>query len=182
MMFGQRQGKTRAVVVAIWVLAGLLVLAPSAGALPGGKWASAKKPLNNSYRGVKVGSSHGNWQGYREDQGRGSRVQNSTYRKLTGRAEIKSRGTYVKHEWYFNANRCYVTSFKSAGIGCGTGWWESGHTNTSSTKSKKWKYAQTWRRIDPKGESARGKMHTCEDLVFWPNNCSKAYFLRGSSY
>lgn len=154
-----------------------------AQALPGGPWASRSAPLLVNYAGWKPAAySYGVWQGVREDQGRGSRIQDWSASKTR---QTYNRGGYTKHSWYWNGSYCYVSSFSSSGasVGCGSGWHGDGSTNSGSNNSTTtWKYWETWKRLDPEGESGRGKMQTCFNVVWAPDTCSGAYFLRGSKY
>src|SRR5215216_1548257 len=98
----------RAMVVAVWVGFGLLLAGPAV-ALPGGDWASSGSPLTLTYRGQNTSAAYGSWQGYREDQGRGSRVQDWSAHRMPGvPGWPNTDGAYVRHAWYDNANRCYV--------------------------------------------------------------------------
>ena len=165
---------------------GLLLLAPAAAALPGGPWASSSSPLLvKGGGGYQDGAAYGTWQGLREDQGRGSRVQNSSFhRHLHDDVGGGDTGTYLRIEWSANKNNCYVTSWSSAGatIGCSSGWWGTGSTNTGSTKSASWQYWEEWKSLDPAGSSMRSVIKVCENINAWPDICSSAYFLRGADY
>jgi hypothetical protein len=163
----------------------LVALAPAAQALPGGPWASSSSPLKVVGGGSRVdGASYGYWQGYREDQGRGSRVQNGSYhRHILDDVGGGDGGTYVKNSWYANKNHCYVSSWSDSGgsIGCSSGWWGIGKTQTGTTKSASWQYWEAWKGADVEANSMRDKIQTCENINLWPDICSAAYFLRGAN-
>lgn len=184
-MIALRWNLIKGLVAAGWLSAGVVVLAPAANAFPGGPWASASAPLKNYYHDQYTGAAYGVWQGYREDQGRGSRVQDASWHRMPQLdTEYNDRGSYVHHDWYTNGGYCYVSSYSDAGAGvnCQNGWHPAGSTNTGSTQSKSWQYWETWDGADPTANSGRGKMRVCENLVAWPDNCSTSYFIRGSHY
>ncbi len=164
---------------------GLLALAPAAQALPGGPWASSSSPMYVvGTASGKDGAGYGSFQGVREDQGRGSRIQNaSSHRHLRNDLGGGDAGTYVKNTWYANKTDCYVTSFSNSGgsIGCSTGWWGDGYNDTGSTKSSSWHYWETWKQLDARGSSMRDKIQVCENISLWPDFCS-SYYLRGADY
>ncbi len=153
-----------------------------AAALPGGPWASSGSPLSVNYAGWKpAGYVYGSWQGYREDEGRGSRVQDWSAGKTRSTYDA---GTYTKHSWYWNGSYCYVSSWSDSGGGasCTSGWHADGSTNSVSNNTTSWKYYETWYGADPAADSARGKMQACFNVKFAPDSCSSAYLLRGSKY
>lgn len=174
----------RTAVAGIWAAAAMVAVVPAANAFPGGPWASSSAPLKNYYHDQYVGAAYGAWQGYREDQGRGSRVQDVSYHRQPVPDSYSSRGAYVHTSWYTNGAYCYVSSWSDSGssVACSSGWHGNGSTDTGSTKSRYWQAWESWNRADPTAESGRGQMQVCEDLVDWPNNCSTAYFIRGSHY
>jgi hypothetical protein len=175
--------RVAAVVVATAAAVGLG--AGAAQALPGGPWASSSSPLAVSFAGWKpAGYSYGTWQGYREDQGRGSRIQDWSASRAVSGYNGGDRGAYTKHSWYWDGSFCYVASFSDAGgsIGCSSGWHADGSNNSGSNASSTWKYWETWKGVSPEGNSGRGKMQTCWNVVSAPDTCSGPYFLRGSKY
>lgn len=177
--------RSRSAIVAVWTVAAVCVLVPSASAFPGGPWASSSAPLKNYYYDQYTGAAYGVWQGYRENQDRGSRVQDGSYHRYPNPdTKYSDRGSYVHTTWYTNGSYCYLSSFSNSGgsVACSSGWHGSGSVDTGSTKSKSWQYWESWDRADPTANSGRGKMQVCEDLVSWPNNCSTAYFVRGAHY
>lgn len=164
------------------VLGAAISGANDASALPGGPWASSSSPLKVNYAGWKpVGYVYGKWQGYREDQGRGSRVQDWSAGKTRN---TYNRGVYTRHNWYWNGSYCYVSSFSDSGggVSCASGWHADGATNSKSNNTKSWKYYETWYSADPQADSARGKMRACFNVKYSPDPCSSAYFLRGAKY
>lgn len=153
-----------------------------ADALPGADWASASAPLKVNYAGWKpAGYSYGIWQGVRDDQGRGDRLQDWSASKTR---QTYNRGTYTKHSWYWNGSYCYLASFSEAGvsIGCGSGWHSAGATNSRSNNSTTWKYWETWKGLSATGNSGRAKLQTCFNVKAAPDTCSSGSFLRGSRY
>lgn len=167
------------------VLGGLVMGAGAAQALPGGPWASSSSPLSVSFAGWKpVGYSYGTWQGYREDQGRGSRIQDWSASRAVSGYNGGDRGTYTQHSWYWDGTFCYLNSFSEsgAGVGCMSGWHGDGSSNSGSNNTSTWKYWETWKGINPSGNSGRGMMKTCWNVAYAPDSCSSAYFLRGTSY
>src|SRR4051794_22210856 len=101
-----------------------------AQALPGGPWASQSSPLTASYCGnscYTAAAAYGTFQGYREDQGRGSRIQNSSFHRepthISG-----AHGAFVNHHWYSDGDYCYLTSFSDSGasVSCQSGWHDMG--------------------------------------------------------
>src|SRR5690349_18478811 len=174
----------RRVIAAAWTLPMIAMGAAQAHALPGGNWASSTSPLyvNSSGYGGTVSAAYGTFQGYREDQNRGSRIQDwSAHRDPNG--NTSERGAYVNHAWYFDGNNCYVTSLSDSGgsIGCSTGWWSQGTTHTPDTESKSWQYYETWHVIDPTGSSGRAGMSACFDRVLASDYCSGTIY-RGANY
>lgn len=159
------------------ILASMMV-APVATALPGGQWGSGTSPLHYG----TISEAWGVWQGYREDQNRGSRIQDwSAHRSPSGPSA--DRGAYVKTDWWFNTNRCYLTSFSEAGgsIACSQGWWKTGQSTTGRTESQSWQYYDSWSPIDMGGESGKGAMFACYDRAWAPDSCS-SFIARGTSY
>lgn len=167
---------------ALTVAAGLLLAPAAAQALPGGNWASSSDPLVvKTSSGIPIGYAYGTWQGVREDQGRGTRMQDwSAHRDP---ANTNERGAYVPHHWWFNKNSCYITSFSDSGgsIGCSEGWWKTGTTETPRAKLS-WAYYETWKGLDPAGSSGRGQMYVCHDYAWATDPCSSGYYLRGNDY
>lgn len=180
-----RRSSRKVLVVSGLFMAGLAALAPAAQALPGGSWASPSSPASLVVNGNwKLGEAYGTFQGVREDQGRGTRIQSaSAHRHILDDPGGGDAGTYVKNTWYSNSNNCYVTSFSETGggVGCSTGWWDDGYKDTKSTKSSSWQYWETWKQLDPKGSSMRDKLQVCENMRLWPDSCS-TYYLRGADY
>ncbi|GMA23415.1 hypothetical protein GCM10025864_11740 [Luteimicrobium album] len=126
--------------------------------------------------------SYGTWQGTREDQGRGSRIQDWSADKTRSTYD---RGGYTRENWYWNGSYCYVSSFSSAGAGasCVSGWHPDGHTNSGSNNSTTtWQYWEDWIGLDPEGNSGRAKIQTCFNVKAAPDSCSSTYYLRGSEY
>ena len=177
--------KSRAKLLAVVAgcTAALSLGAGAAQALPGGPWASSSSPLTVNYAGwTPAAYSYGQWQGTREDQGRGSRIQDWSASKTRSTYD---RGGYTKHSWYWDGSYCYVSSFSESGgsVACTSGWHADGSANSGSNNSTTtWAYWETWQGLDPEGNSGRGKMQTCFNVVAAPDSCSGAYFLRGSSY
>lgn len=174
--------------VGLGFLGTVLILASIAGpvtlanAIPGGPWASSSSPLTVDYAGwTPVGSVYGTWQGYREDEGRGSRVQDSSAAKTRNTYEA---GMYTKHTWYWDGSYCYISSYSNGGVSaaCTTGWHQDGTTNSVSNNTTTYKYSETWYSADPEALSARGKMQACFNVKLAPDKCSKNYFVRGSEY
>jgi hypothetical protein len=156
-----------------------------AQALPGGPWASASEPQAVNFAGWRpVGYSYGNWQGYREDQGRGSRIQDWSASRAVSGYNGGDRGAFTQHTWYSNGNYCYVNSFSNAGggVACQTGWHKKGSNNSGSNASSSWKYWETWGGVDPTGNSGRGQMKTCWNVVSAPDSCAGGSYLRGAKY
>lgn len=161
-------------------MSALLLTTAPAQALPGGPWPPSGY-LTFSWAGWSpVGYGYGTWQGVREDQNRGSRVQDwsATKTRVTNH-----RGTYVHHNWFANTNNCYMTSFESPGFACSTGWFGSGSGNSGSNNSTTtWMYWENWDALDPKGSSARGQMSLCVNTISAPDPCSTVSYIRGSDY
>ena len=124
----------------------------------------------------------GTMQGYREDQNRGSRIQANVSFKETG-YKSDSRGAYEHVDWYYNGNKCYVTSFSDTGgsIGCSSGWWGNGSTDTDRTHSTSYVSWAVWNKVNASGDSGRGLFKAALDIA----NASDKYtagILRGSCY
>lgn len=168
--------------------AALLVLtAGSATALPGGPWASRSVPATAVTYAYIGAAGYGTWQGVRNDQGRGDRMQGaSSHRDPSG--YNGGPGAYVRYNWFWNGTDCYVSSFSvskaSVGIGrsCDDGRWSgAGKTETGRTQSKTWQYWETWKNLSPKASSGRAQIRTCYDFTLQTDPCSGSY-LRGANY
>lgn len=173
----KRIGVTIGVVTAT-VLGG----AGAAQALPGGPWASSSSPLTASTGGQTVAAAYGTWQGYREDQNRGSRIQDySLHRQPQSSGD---RGAFVNHHWYTDGYNCYVSSFSDAGasVNCQNGWHDTGsETRTGNTTSTSWQGWETWKAVDATASSMRAQEFTCQDVAYASDPCS-AKLLRGANY
>lgn len=160
-------------------------LAGTAEALPGGPWASSSSPLAVDFAGWKpAGFSYGVWQGYREDQGRGSRIQDSSASRAVSGYDGGDRGAYTKHSWYWNGSYCYVNTFSNSGsgIGCTAGWHSGGSADSGSNNTASYQFWETWAGVDPNADSGRGQMKTCWNVAHAPDTCSSGSYLRGSHY
>ncbi|MFD0207167.1 MULTISPECIES: hypothetical protein [Saccharothrix] len=149
----------------------------SAQALPGGPWGTLTVYTDS---GIPIAQASGTWQGYREDQNRGSRMQD--WMQYRDPANSDSNGAYVDHDWYFNSNQCYVSSYSTSGggIACSQGWWGAGsYDSMDRAGDSNWKYWEAWRAIDPTGTSGRGAMRACVDFSWATDPCSAA-ILRGN--
>jgi hypothetical protein len=149
----------------------------SAQLLPGGPW-----PEHSYTHYTSTVYQRGTFQGYREDQNRGSRIQSEVAFKEVGfKSDV--HGAYMAVAWYSNANRCYVTSYSSAGgsISCSQGWWGDGTYETGRTISDSYVYWEVWNALDPAGDSGRGSFRGCLDISLATDKCT-ASILRGSVY
>lgn len=149
----------------------------SAWAFPGTGWGT----LIASHNGAHTGEAKGQFQGYREDMGRGSRVENLSYHRQPKLAE---RGAYVAAQWYHNGNHCYLSSANEAGgsIACQNGWDSTGDTDYSvTTTSSSWQRHWQWWSIDATSGSARAKLWVCEDVALRTDRCSSPV-IRGAKY
>lgn len=155
----------------------------AAQALPGGPWASYTAPLTAYTAGVPAAAAFGTFQGYREDQGRGSRVQNGSYHREPVHI-YSAHGAFVNHHWYTNGAYCYVSSLstQSASVACQTGWHDTGQENrTGNNSTPSWQYWETWRPADPTANSMRARIFTCDDIPWQSDPCSPS-IIRGASY
>ena len=165
----------------------LFLSAGGAAALPGGQWASRTAPATAKAYTYTAAAAYGTWQGYRNDQGRGDRMQGSSYHRDPARYN-GGPGAYVQYNWYWNGADCYVSSFSvskdGAGIGrsCDDGRWSGdGKTETGRTQSTNWQYWETWKNLNPKASSGRAQIRTCFDFTLQTDPCSGSY-LRGANY
>lgn len=153
---------------------------PTAGsyhtsALPGGSYPKRSA----SHGGARV-DERGTFQGYREDQGRGSRLQFLTEFREAG-TDSDVRGAYNQSDWYVNGNRCYISSYDSPGVNCSSGWWYDAQEQTDRKKSNSYVAYDVWWYLDPTGSSGRASIKGCLDVAYQSDKCTSS-ILRGSSY
>lgn len=154
-----------------------------AQALPGGPWASASAPLTAYESGKPAAAAYGTFQGYREDQGRGSRIQNASWHREPVHV-YSAHGAFVNHHWYTNGAYCYLSSLStsSASVACNNGWHDTGRENRTATNSTVyWRYQETWQGIDATADSMRARIFTCDDIPWQSDPCSPSIY-RGASY
>lgn len=155
----------------------------AAQALPGGPWASSSAPLTAYTSGFPAAAAYGTFQGYREDQGRGSRIQNAAWFREPIHVQT-AHGAFVNHHWYTNGAFCYVSSLSSssASVACTSGWHDTGNENRTGTNSTtSWRYQETWKAVDPTANSMRARIFTCDDIPWQSDPCSPS-IVRGASY
>jgi hypothetical protein len=144
--------------------------------LPGGAWTE-----QSAANGSSTVYQKGTFQGYREDQNRGSRLQAAVQFKEVG-SKSDIRGAFAEVQWWSHSNNCYITSYSSPGISCSTGWWLSGSpVQTDRTVSDSYVSWDMWWNLDPAGSSGRGQFKGCLDVAFGFDTCT-ASVLRGSDY
>jgi hypothetical protein len=148
--------------------------------LPGGPW-----PEHWYTHYTSTVYQKGTFQGYREDQNRGSRIQSEVAFKEVGfKSDV--RGAYMAINWYANTNRCYYSAYDVSsgipvGVNCSTGWWGDGYYETQRTTSDSYWYWEVWNPVDPLASSGRGSFKGCLDIAAATDKCT-ASILRGAAY
>lgn len=169
-------------VVAGAVLLSLAGVNAANAALPGGAWG----PLSSVSSGDTVTQARGTFRGIVEDQDRGTRAE--TYYNVREVMILMQdrRGAYMKSNYYFDARRCYVSSFQipgGAGVTCSSGWWSWGGTQGASIRGLSWPTQRyMWKALNPSGNSVRFQMYACLDRPLAPDLCSSGSILRGAAY
>lgn len=144
--------------------------------LPGGTW------TEQCYQHETSTACHrGTFQGYREDQNRGSRLQASVgFKEVGWKSDV--RGAFAEVQWWSHSNNCYTVNFADPTIACSVGWWRSGFpSRTGNTVSDTYVFWDMWWNLDPGGSSGRGQFYACLDIAWGFDKCT-AYVLRGSDY
>lgn len=150
-------------------------------ALPGGGWG----PIYSKSGSTNITGAQGTFRGIVEDRGLGTRAETNYKVREVSILTHDRRGAYAKSNFYFDAHRCYVSSFSipgGAGVTCSSGWWSAGSIQGPSIKGSTWSAARYMGiHLNPSGNSVRFQLRGCLDRPIATDLCSGAV-LRGAAY
>ncbi|MFC4629400.1 hypothetical protein ACFO6V_14240 [Promicromonospora alba] len=157
-----------------WLRSLLVGMAVTAGLVGAGTGAQALQNWGtiNAYdsNNVRLGSAYGT--AYFDDNSGDKWFFKSHY---TDRRD-NGNGVYTNTAWYFNGSFCYPAGEGS--VGCSSGWYGDGSTNTAVTSATKTGYSG--KLLKGTAESIRGGIKICQSDSF-ADTCSGQTF-RGMSY
>ena len=90
-----------------------------------------------------------------------------------------SHAAYTQAKWYFNGTYCYSSGEGS--VGCGSGWYSAGKSESSRTTGTK--TVNLYKPLKGTADSARAGIQVCEDQgTLNPDECTYGETFRGISY